>query len=80
MINFTIFKIYRDKDGCITREEFERGVRAIGYDPTLPEVSVVADLATGDSADNSGDRNRYKYTLLFHIKFIFLILIPSNFT
>ena len=37
-----------DKDGQITREEFERGVRNIGYDPQLPEVRTVADLATSD--------------------------------
>ena len=37
-----------DKDGQITRDEFERGVKDIGYDPELPEVRAVADLATSD--------------------------------
>ena len=43
-----------DKDGQITREEFKRGVKDIGYDPDLPEVRAVADLATSDETGEIG--------------------------
>ena len=47
-----VFRAFdKDSDGSISREEFEQGVRSVGYDPTLPEVAVVADLASSSSAE-----------------------------